>query len=90
MGNSVDPDQKQHSVVSDEGLHCLQRPSLPILRVITVDFALLEKVLLMCRTTSFCGEIRKMYFLVKKVPVSYADKEYLRQVFNRFPFVQNV
>ena len=26
MKNSVDPDQMQHSTVSDLGLHCLQRP----------------------------------------------------------------
>ena len=26
MANSVDPDQMPHSVASDLGLHCLQRP----------------------------------------------------------------
>ena len=30
MANSVDPDQMPHSVASDLGLHCLQRPISPI------------------------------------------------------------
>ena len=29
MANSVDPDQMPHSVASDLGLHCLQRPFCP-------------------------------------------------------------
>ena len=29
MANSVDPDQTKHSVVSDLGVHCLQRPICP-------------------------------------------------------------
>ena len=29
MVNSVDPDKMPHSVVSDLGLHCLQRPICP-------------------------------------------------------------
>ena len=29
MANSVEPDQTPHSVVSDLGLHCLQRPICP-------------------------------------------------------------
>ena len=29
MANSVDPDQMPHSVASDLGLHCLQRPICP-------------------------------------------------------------
>ena len=29
MANSVDPDQMPHSVASDLGLHCLQRPIRP-------------------------------------------------------------
>ena len=36
MANSVDPDQRPQSVASDLGLHCLQRSTVPILRVITV------------------------------------------------------
>ena len=36
MANSVDPDQMLHSAASDLGLHCLERPTVPILRVITV------------------------------------------------------
>ena len=36
MANSVDPDQTAHPAASDLGLHCLQRPSSPILRVITI------------------------------------------------------
>ena len=31
MANSVDPDQTQHSALSDLGLHCLQRPICPSL-----------------------------------------------------------
>ena len=30
MANSVDPDQMPHSVVSNLGLHCSQRPVCPI------------------------------------------------------------
>ena len=37
MANSVDPDQMLHSVASDLGLHCLQRLSVPILRVDMVN-----------------------------------------------------
>ena len=37
MANSVDPDQMPHSAASDLGLHCLQRLSVPILRVFTVS-----------------------------------------------------
>ena len=29
MANSVDPDQMPHSLASDLGLHCLQRPICP-------------------------------------------------------------
>ena len=29
MANSIDPDQMPHSVVSDQGLHCLQRHICP-------------------------------------------------------------
>ena len=36
MANRVDPDQKPHSVASDLGLHCLQRPLCPNTRVKTV------------------------------------------------------
>ena len=36
MTNSVDPDQLSHSGASDLGLHCLQRLSIPIFRVIRV------------------------------------------------------
>ena len=38
MANSVDPDQMLHSAMSDLGLHCLLRPSVPILRVFTAVF----------------------------------------------------
>ena len=36
MANNVEPDQMPHSVAYYLGLHCLQRPLCPILRVITV------------------------------------------------------
>ena len=29
IANSVDPDQMPHSVASDLGLHCLQKPTYP-------------------------------------------------------------
>ena len=32
MANCVDPDQTPHSDTSDVGLHCLQRPTVPIFR----------------------------------------------------------
>ena len=33
MANSVDPDQTPHVAASDLGLHCLQRLSIPILKI---------------------------------------------------------
>ena len=36
MANNVDPDQMPHSAVSALDLHCLQRLSVPILRVIMI------------------------------------------------------
>ena len=37
MANSVDPDHTPPSAASDLGLHCLIRPTVPILRINTVD-----------------------------------------------------
>ena len=36
MANNVDPDQMPHSAVLARDLHCLQRLSVPILRVIMI------------------------------------------------------
>ena len=49
MANSVDPDQRPHSVASELGLHCLQRLyiSVPILKVDTVFFIFLTKRMLL-------------------------------------------
>ena len=43
MANSVDPDQMPHSVASDLGLHCLQRPICTILRLVTIVISVSEK-----------------------------------------------
>ena len=37
MVNSVDPDQMPQNAASDLGLHCLQRPTVPILTVLSTS-----------------------------------------------------
>ena len=55
MANSVSPDQMPHSVASDLGLHCLQRPAYPNTRV----FMVMEIEIYRLRYTAhFVGSIR--------------------------------